>query len=111
MNKSHPMHALIHQNLTRNQQIIICYRASNTQQEIADAFGITRARVQQILKRHGITKKDSARTPRGRLFAAVTGHVSKAAKVDFVAACVAANMSESKYCAQLIMTELRRLKE
>lgn len=111
MNKAHPMHALITANLSRNDQIVICYRANNTQQEIADAFGISRARVQQVLKRRGITKADSTRTPRGQLFKMIAAHVHKSVKKRFKQEADKRGLSESSYSAQLIMSELARIKK
>lgn len=41
--------------------IISRFRAGETQQSIADEYGLTRQRIQQVLVKYGLGKKDSAR--------------------------------------------------
>lgn len=45
----------------RHAEIIARFRAGETQQAIGNTYGITRARVQQILAQHGIHRQDSPR--------------------------------------------------
>lgn len=105
MNK-HPAIAL-RKNLTRDQQIVICYRAGNSQQEIASAFSLTRSRVNQILKAMGCSRQDNPKTLRRDLYAFIGVNVRISIKKAFEQEAARRKMSVSALSAKLIEDELR----
>lgn len=104
--KDHPVNAL-RKNLTRDQQIVICYRAGNSQQDIADAFDLSRARVNQILKAAGCSAVDNPKTPKGDLYAFIGSNVRTSIKNAFVKEAERRKMSVSALTALLIENELK----
>lgn len=96
-------------NMTRDQRIVICYRSGDyTQQTIADAFDISRARVQQVLKKAGVTAKDNPKTPHGELYSFIGCHVLKTVKKNFEAIATRRKLSVSALARELINAEVER---
>lgn len=93
--------------LTRDQQIVICYRAGNTLEQIATAFQLTSQRIQQILKENNVTRSDNPKTRSKELFAFIGVNVPKDIKAAVVAECRRNRRSISAYLLRLISDDLR----
>lgn len=107
MSKRHPVREL--ENLTRNQQIVLCYRAGNSQEAIGRAFKLSHARINQILKAAGVSSADSPKRPRGDLFAFIGTNCTTDLKEAFVREARRRKTSVSALSAQLMEDELRRV--
>lgn len=101
----HPLRAL-KRTMTRDQQIIICYRAGNTITEIAAAFEITKQRVDQILKNAGVSKNDNPKTRNQHLYAFIGANVPIDVKEEIVAEVKRRKQSISSYLLHLIKEDL-----
>lgn len=88
--------------MTRDQEIVVCYRAGNSQHKIAETFGLTRGRVQQILKAAGITAADNPNTPDGDRRAFIGCHVTPHMREAFEIEAKRRGRSMSGIAAELI---------
>lgn len=96
----------LRQQLTRDQQIVVCYRAGNTIDVIAAAFSITKQRVDQILKAAGCTQQDNPETRSNELYEFIGAHVPKSVKDAVVAEAKRRKRSISSYLLRLIKDDL-----
>lgn len=102
---TNPLKAL-RQGLTRDQQIVLCYKASNTIDEIAAAFQLTKQRVDQILKANGCTRQDNPKTRNRELYAFIGANVPKDVKEALVKEAKRKKKSISAYLLRLIKDDL-----
>lgn len=98
----------LRRHMTRDRQIVICYRAGNTQEQIAKAFALSRNRVHQILHEQGCNHLDNPNNPRGERYAFIGANVTKDVKARFVAEAKRRGKSVSALTAELIEQELDR---
>lgn len=92
--------------LTRDQQIVICYRAGNTVPDIAEAFQLTKQRIQQILQAHHVTKQDNPKTRNRQLYAFIGSNVTVELKEKIIKETRRRKMSISQWVSRLIQDEL-----
>jgi len=91
-------------NRTRDALIVKRYKAGETQELLAIAFHISRARVQQILKKHGVGFKDSPN--RRNLYAFAGTHLTKDVKAQLTAEAKRSGKSISKLLSEAIEKKL-----
>jgi predicted DNA-binding protein YlxM (UPF0122 family) len=98
--------AQLRSSLTRDQQIVLCYKAGNTITEIAEAFQLTKQRVDQVLKKAGCSKQDNPKTRNQQLYAFVGANIPQELKDELTEAARRKKMSISAYIAKLIKDDL-----
>lgn len=92
--------------MTRDQQICICYRAGNTVPDIAEAFQLSKQRVQQILQASHITRQENPRTRNKQLYAFIGANVTQDVKDAIVKEARRRKMSISAWVSRIIQDEL-----
>jgi hypothetical protein len=98
--------AQLRASMTRDQQIALCYRAGRTIYAIASAFDVTPMRVNQILKKQGITRDDNPKTRNKQLYAFVGANIEQHVKDALVIVAKKKHMSISAYIKKLIEDDL-----
>jgi predicted transcriptional regulator len=96
----------LRQGLTRDQQIVICYKAGNTIDEIAAAFQLTKQRIHQILRVNHCTKQDNPKTRNRELYAFIGTNVPVSVKEAVVKEVRRRKKSISAYLLRLIKDDL-----
>lgn len=96
----------LRQGLTRDQQIVVCYKAGNTIDEIAAAFQLTKQRVHQILRANHCTKQDNPKTRSNELYAFIGANVPNSVKEAVVKEAKKRKKSISAYLLRLIKDDL-----
>jgi hypothetical protein len=92
--------------MDRNKQIILCYRAGNTMDVIASAFGISKQRVHQLLQRAGVTRQENPATRNRELYAFIGANVTKEVKALAVREAKRRHMSLSGWVSRVLQDEL-----
>ncbi len=102
---TNPLTAL-RQGLTRDKQIVLCYKAGNTINEIAAAFQITKQRIQQILIKEGCTRDDNPKTRNRGLYAFIGANVPKDVKAAVEKEAKKRGLSISALVSRVLQDEL-----
>jgi hypothetical protein len=67
-------------NTERDAQIVDRYKKGHTQAQLASFFGVTRTRINQILRKAGVSYNDSPRKVRGDRYGFVGSNITKEMK-------------------------------
>ncbi len=94
-------------NLTRDNQIILCYRAGKSIDEIGKAFDLSKQRVQQILQENDVKRSDNPRTRSKELYAFIGVNCPKELKTQIVEKCRRNRRSISSYILRLIKDDFK----
>ena len=91
------------------RDLLICngYKAGDTQEELAERHGLTRARVGQILKRHGLAPSDRSRENSQLSFVRV--HLKVPVREALLEECKRQDIAVSKFVSDVVERELKQL--
>ena len=96
--------------MTREERdLLICngYKAGDTQEELAERHGLTRARVGQILKRYGLAPSDRSRENSQLSFVRV--HLKVPVREALLEECKRQDVAVSKFVSDIVERELKQL--